>query len=143
MMHAMAHLSAIVLASWGAIRITTDLLRLASGSLRGIVTDAVLIFFGGYVLGSLLMGLYLFISLRFFRRHSNEAFSALHIPDYKNFVRMYIDHTGRLTIYPIGLRRVPRSWANQGSNAQEPVYVPDSEYKIDCELIEPPIMIAS
>jgi len=138
----MAHLSAIVLASWGAIRITTDLFRLASGSLRGIITDAVLIFFGGYVLGPLLMGFYLFISLRFFRRHSNEAFSALHIPDYKNFVRMHIDHTGRLTIYPIGLRKIPRSRANQGSNVQEPVHVPDREYKIDFELIEPPIIIA-
>jgi hypothetical protein len=55
------------------------------------------------------MGAYLFISLRFFKRHSNEAFSALKIQDYKNFLRLRIDKHG-LTIYPLKIETVPRKW---------------------------------
>ncbi len=65
---------------------------------------------GGYVIGSVIMGLYLFISLRFLGRHSNEAFSAMKIEDYKNFLRLHIDADGQLTIYPIKIETVPRNW---------------------------------
>jgi len=65
---------------------------------------------GGYIIGSILMGLYLFISLHFFGRHDNEAFSALHVEDYKNFLRMHIDTDGSLTIYPLKIETVSREW---------------------------------
>jgi hypothetical protein len=71
--------------------------------------STLIILAGGWVLGSFIFGLYLFISLNVFGRHSNEAFSSLAILDYKNFLRMKIDKNG-LTIYPIGLHRVPRHW---------------------------------
>jgi len=69
---------------------------------------------GGYVIGSLIMGLYLFISLRFFKRHSNETFSAMKIQDYKNFLRLHIDKEGQLTIYPIKIETVSRRWEPAG-----------------------------
>jgi hypothetical protein len=65
---------------------------------------------GGYLAGSFIMGAYLYISLRVFGRHSNEAFSALKIEDYKNFLRMHIDPKGQLTIYPIKIETVPKGW---------------------------------
>ncbi len=64
---------------------------------------------GGYVLGSMLMGLYLTLSVCVFGRHYNEAFSSLQIDGYKNFLRMRL-HPGGLTIWAIGLDRVPRDW---------------------------------
>jgi hypothetical protein len=71
---------------------------------------------GGYFIGSLIMGVYLFISLHIFGRHDNEAFSALKIEDYKNFLRMHIDASGDLTIYPLKIDRVEREWDYQPNN---------------------------
>jgi hypothetical protein len=61
----------------------------------------------GYFVSGFLMGIYLFVSLLVFRRHSNEAFSALHWRHYKNFVRLHIESDGTLAIYPVGIKRVP------------------------------------
>lgn len=66
------------------------------------------ILFGGFILGTFIMGAYVLISLNLFGRHYNEAFSSLGIEDWKNFLRMQIDTNGNLTIFPIGIRRVPR-----------------------------------
>jgi hypothetical protein len=69
---------------------------------------------GGYVVGSFIMGIYLYISLRVFGRHSNEAFSALKIEDFKNFLRLHIDKKGGLTIYPMKIETVPKNWTDAG-----------------------------
>ena len=71
---------------------------------------------GGYLVGSFIMGLYLYISLHVFGRHSNEAFSALKIEDYKNFLRLHIGADGVLTIYPIKIETVPRNWRSEGDH---------------------------
>jgi hypothetical protein len=63
-------------------------------------------FAGGYVIGSLLMGLYLAISVCVFRRHGNEAFSSLKIEGFKNFLRMRVDADG-LAVWALALDRVP------------------------------------
>ncbi len=49
----------------------------------------------------------------FFGRHNEEAFSALKIQDYKNFLRLNISEDGTLTIFPIKLHKVPRKWRNR------------------------------
>ena len=59
------------------------------------------------------MGVYLLISLNVFGRHSEEAFSGLRIEDYKHFLRLHIDRTGALTIWPIKIERVPRRWRDR------------------------------
>jgi hypothetical protein len=76
------------------------------------------------------MGIYLLACLNLAGRHWNEAFSALRIRHYKNFLRMRIDASGRLTIYPIGLSDVPRDKS-----------VPPHNPPLSPELIESPIMI--
>jgi hypothetical protein len=53
------------------------------------------------------MGLYLLICLNGSGRHWNEAFSSLRIAHYKNFLRLRIGTDGTLTVFPIGLTRVP------------------------------------
>ncbi len=51
-----------------------------------------------WALGSLLVGAYLFIAVRFFRAHTNEAFSALRYQGYKSFLRLRIRASGELHI---------------------------------------------
>ena len=93
--------------------------ELAVGSLQRDVLSAVLIFAGGFLAGPTIMGLYLLLSLNAFGAHANEAFSSLAIPDWKNFVRLHIDKQGHLRLYPIGFRRVARSW-KPGESARIP-----------------------
>jgi hypothetical protein len=102
---------------------------------------AVLIFIGGYILGSFIMGLYLLVSMNVFGRHSNEAFSSLAMQDWKNFLRLHIDTNGDLTIYPIGIRRVPRHWKERRKGETGPELVSDDPRATAPELIEPPIVM--
>lgn len=101
---------------------------------------------GGYIVGAILMGLYLFISLNVFGQHQTSAFSSLKIEDWKNFLRLKINlETGELTIYPIGIRRVPRIWEPANGIAvdpnQKPHYRPVDDKASSPELIEGPIII--
>ncbi len=88
---------------------------------------------GGYIIGSIIMGVYLFVSLHLRGRHDNEAFSALKIEDYKNFLRLHIDGDGKLTIYPIKIEKVEREWIHEVKNGEE-FHKPKNELK--AELIE-------
>lgn len=69
----------------------------------------VAIFISGYFVGSILMGLYLYIALHFFKLHTNEAFSALRIEDYKGFLRFRITKE-KLEAFFIGIDQVPKQW---------------------------------
>jgi hypothetical protein len=52
----------------------------------------------------------------------------LQIEDWKNFLRMKIDSQGVLTIYPIGIDRVPRAWREAVEDDRTcSLFVPDSE----------------
>jgi Calcineurin-like phosphoesterase len=96
---------------------------------------------GAWILGSVLMGLYLLISLNVFGRHSQQAFSALRIEDFKHFLRLHIAADGTLTIYPIRIDRVPRGWrapdATSGGSPSRLV----PETALEPALIEPPIVV--
>jgi hypothetical protein len=76
------------------------------------------------------MGLYLLVSLNGFGKHWNEAFSSMRIKSYKNFLRLRIAPDGSLTIYPIGLKDVPRDR-----------FDPPRNPPLSPRLIEPPIRI--
>jgi hypothetical protein len=105
------------------------------------------------VIGSFLMGLYLFISLNICGQHITAAFSSLRIEDWKNFLRLKLDlETGELTIYPIGLRRVPQTsdWEPQilafdqnprPENSVPSHYKLKDEHRLQIELIEGPIRL--
>ena len=93
----------------------------------------------GWLVGSLIMGIYLFVSLNVFGRHSNEAFSSLAIENYKNFLRMRIEANGGLTIFPVRVRRVPRKWKRQPEGCEGPAYISDDPEATGPELLESPI----
>jgi hypothetical protein len=100
----------------------------------------VLVGTGGWIVGSVLMGLYLLISLNVFGRQSEPAFSALRIQDFKHFLRLHIDRDGTLTIYPIKIERVPRRWRDRTPEDQTPSrVVPEDAF--EPALIEQPIVL--
>jgi hypothetical protein len=96
---------------------------------------------GAWILGSVLMGVYLLISLNVFGRHSQQAFAALRIEDFKHFLRLHIAADGALTIYPIRIDRVPRGWREREETSDASPSHLAPETPIEPALIEPPIVV--
>jgi hypothetical protein len=140
-LHGVAHLLAALLLTWAASALSGVLVP-GGDSLRRDVCSGLLLFAGGFVVGPTLMGVYLLTSLNVFGCHPNEAFSSLAIPDWKNFLRLKIDKEGRLTLYPVGIQRVPRAW-KAGDTVREPEWVADPKdgRATAPELIEKPIVV--
>jgi Calcineurin-like phosphoesterase len=108
-----------------------------------ILLAVILILVGGYLIGSFIQGLYLLVSLNVFGRHFNESFSTIAVEDWKSFLKLQINQTGDLIIYPIGIRRVPRKWKVNDKPSGANI-VPDKERDADATepaLIEPPIVL--
>lgn len=121
-LHAAAHLAGVVLVLWLASRVPLE------GATFRIAFYAIVLVLGG-VLGSLVMGLYLFVMHAVFRGHANEAFSAMHLDSHKGFLRMRIDREGVLTIYPLGVSEACRRWrfvgqGGPGGTPTDPWFVP-------------------
>jgi hypothetical protein len=109
-----------------------------------VLLAVVLIMVGGYVIGSFIQGLYLLISLNLFGRHFNESFSTIAVEDWKSFLKLKIDRAGDLTIYPLGIQRVPRSWKRNDRGSGGALIIPDAERDRRATppaLIEPPIVL--
>jgi len=143
--HGIYHLGAIFAIAWSSAFIGQDVVRrfgFDTGSRAAILLGealipALVVFIVGALVGALIMGIYLLISLNVFRRHSNEAFSALAIQDWKNFLRLKITADG-LTIYPVGIDRVPRKWKQQ-----DDTIVPDDDKATVPRIIEDqPVQVA-
>ncbi len=144
--HGLAHLGAIFVFGWLAFRVsdwfigTYDVVDSTYQNLIWFACVLIVPAASGYFVGAFIMGLYLFISLHLLGRHENEAFSALKIEDYKNFLRLHIDKSGALTIYPIKIEKVPRAWKPvPGRDGKIRYYEPQTAIKP--ELIEPPISV--
>jgi hypothetical protein len=140
--HGLAHLTLTLVLGWGVARLTVHTLGLSPGSLWQIAASGVSLWLGGYIGGSVLMGLYLLVSLNVFRRHSNEAFSSLRIQGYKNFLRLHITEDGRLTIYPVGITQAPSSWVPAPHpSPHAPKLLPREGQALEAHLIEAPITV--
>lgn len=142
--HAIAHLAAVFFIGWIVAYCVGGDADLKSRSLPQLAAMGALIFAGGAIAGSFIMGIYLFVSLNCFGRHHNETFSAIKIPDYKNFLRFRIDETsGDLTIYPIGVERAIKNWKDGDKSKGEPETIPDNLKKEnEAFLLEEPIGFA-
>jgi hypothetical protein len=136
--HALTHFAAIFFIGWWATEETMSL-GLPFLSISQLMAANVLIFATGWVIGSVILGLYLLISLNLFGRHGNEAFSSLRIEDWKHFLRLHIDRNGNLTIYPIGIKKVPTEWKERQEGRGSRVIPTKGGSKP--ELIEQPIVL--
>jgi hypothetical protein len=92
------------------MRFTIAVLGMSYGSPVQLLLTGLLTLAGGALVGGLLTGIYLLVSINVFGRHNNEAFSSLRVQDYKQWLRMRIDATGMLTVWSLALDRVPRRW---------------------------------
>ena len=73
--------------------------------LVGFTLYPILMILGALVGGSL-WGLYWVVTGVMARMHAEDAFAALRIKNYKNFLRLKIE-PDKLTIYPLGIDRIP------------------------------------
>jgi hypothetical protein len=99
----------------------------------------------GLVLGPFIFGLYLLVAHLLLgdlaEKHANEVFACQSIEGWKNFLRLHIGEDGKLTIYPIGLEKVPGKWRPAGRGAPEdPWFEPDGQ-ALEPRLIEGPIEV--
>lgn len=139
-MHGLAHLAGVFFVSWFTSHMIDSSVNAhpANWTALQLLIGVAGIFAGGFLVGPTIMGVYLFISLNIFGRHHNEAFSAIKIQDYKNFLRLKIEEDGTLVIYPIGVKKVFKEWPNP---LPEKGRIEPSSKRVENEpfLIEPPI----
>ncbi len=155
-LHGLAHILAAFFVAWASIYFIVTGLGICPEVLPGtaplcaagwthlwakFILSALLTFVGGFLVGPFIMGLYLTVSVNRFGAHSNEAFISLAVPDWKNFLRLRIDKAGQLTVYPVGLERVPRKWKATGASPYGPAYDPDDPKATEPVLIEPPVRV--
>ena len=113
--------------------------------LVGFVSYPLLMVVLGALFGGSLWGLYWVVTGIFGRMHSEQAFAALRIKNYKNFLRLKFE-PDKLTIYPLGIDRVPGpdGWLNAPRGKANPLpHNPKliAARPIDVRLIENPIVI--
>jgi hypothetical protein len=112
----------------------------------GFMSYPILMIIFGALVGGSLWGMYWVVAGLFGRMHAEEAFAALRIKNYKNFLRMKFE-PDKLTIYPLGVDKVPGPdhWMNAPRGRANPL---PSNPKliavkpIEVRLIETPIVIA-
>lgn len=109
-LHAVTHLVAALGLAWLAMQCTVSLLGMTYGAPLQLLLAAALTFTASTLVGGLVIGIYLLVSISLFGRHGNEAFSSLRVQDYKQWLRLRIDGSGVLTVWSIALDRVPRRW---------------------------------
>jgi hypothetical protein len=102
-----------------------------------------MIILGGFA-GGFIWGLYWVLTGLFLRMHAEDAFAALRIKHYKNFLRFKFEKD-QLTIFPIGVDRVPNKYFWQARNGAlgVPSHNPQliAKAEIPVRLIERPIVI--
>jgi hypothetical protein len=150
--HALAHLGAIFFGAWSFSVLSGTLLAplaakgldggwFAFGGVSQMLVSAVGVGLAGFFVAPLIVGLYLLLSLNWHGRHTNEAFSSMKIEDWKHFLRLHIDREGHLTVYPVGIERVPRKWKPRGEEDTPSLLVPDDAQATPPRLIEAPIRV--
>lgn len=91
----------------------------------------------GAVIGPVVIGLAL-IGANLLGLNDNELFSAIRVSDYRCFVRLRVDRDQVLTMYPIGVDRVVRTW-RVDDEAPTPVLQPIRPIRV--RSIERPVVI--
>jgi hypothetical protein len=112
--HTMAQVATVVAVALLAITLAEDM----AGGGWFTAAASLLAFAGGGVACSLVFGAYLAAAngLPGIRAHGNEAFASARITGHKNFLRMHLDGTGRLTVYALGIERAIPEWRPDPDN---------------------------
>jgi hypothetical protein len=113
---------------------------------RGWFTFWLLVAVGvlGGLVGGFTTGLYLAAcnAIPGFYAHGNEAFSAMRLTSYRNFLRMHLDRDGVLHVYPLGVRRSVTRWRLDPDNKDDASWLaPEEGAEPVVHLIERPFEI--
>jgi hypothetical protein len=97
----------------------------------------------GAHIAAYIFGLNLYLTCRYFARNNNDAFSAMKLDSHRHFIRMHIE-SDTLTLYPIGIDRVPgrsqwRMNPKRERGAPESVFIADPP--LAYRFIEEPVVI--
>ena len=112
--HALLQVSNLYLCIWVFARWNIHGLQLpVDGILQILLFSAEMLVIGGAISGCL-FGIYLLVSILIFKSHPTEASSSYKHEGFKNFLRIHLTKD-KLTIYPIGLKKVVTDWKNVGS----------------------------
>lgn len=89
----------------------------------------------GWIGGTTLFGLYIWLASVFTGGHTNEVYSSMAMEGYKHFLRFHAG-PGGVEVYAVGLDDVPRKWKfNTARTCGEPFFEPDGA-AINPQLIE-------
>ena len=122
---ALAHLTAAFLLGWFGLYVAVMWLGRPLYSIAQIVVTGIVIAVGGYLVGPMIMGTYLFVSMNWFGRHAGE-FSALRCEDHRSWLRLHVAPSGDLCIHALGIDVVPRRWKEATPTSVAPsLLVPD------------------
>lgn len=135
------HATVQVLCGLGAIHLASAATThaLAAYPWARLFASAALVMLAGTLLSGAALGVYLYLAHTVFGRHLNELSSAVASIDFKSFLRFRIDREGVLTIFPIGIERVPRAWAESSEGSR--LAPADSDARCQPKLIEEPIVV--
>jgi hypothetical protein len=143
--HASVHLLIILAVISLSVPLNFHLLSIVPGGYWSSWATALeLVLIGGFA-GGVVWGLYLMLACGLFDLHPNDAFSAMRLDSYRQFLRMKLTPDS-LTIYPIGIDRSPTrdQWAPNPNAApgrqSESVYEPE-QGALHPHLIERPIKV--
>jgi hypothetical protein len=134
--------SALQFGGLGAVIVIASEMTSAVDGAPGLVAFLTVVWLLGGVGGVLGVSGYLWAtnSLGY---HGNEAYAPLHHMDQKNFLRLHIDASGGLTLYPIGVDRVSRKWRFHPEGADHEPWLTPVDGPPRAHLIEPPVEFPS
>jgi hypothetical protein len=135
--HGIVQLGAIAV----AICVTSSLCSALDLSGVGfIAVFAIVLGFGGGLLGCWVLAAYLLVAGRF-RLNDNELFSAQRNRDWKNFLRLHLGPDGVVTVHPVGVDRTPRKFRlRAGADDRGPWFESD-DGPVVAHLIEEPFQV--
>jgi hypothetical protein len=134
--HGLAHVALLIGLIWAFARVNVGQFGLELDSLPQVIVFVAEMLLVGGPLGAFLVGLFLLPMVNY-----NEAFSAMRLEGFKNFVRMRIAADGTLTIYPYGVEKAARWEFHPNADPGAPYF--DPERPPEVKLVDGPIVLAA
>ncbi|MDR6662223.1 hypothetical protein J2W51_004813 [Tardiphaga robiniae] len=145
LLHAAFHFAAMLGLTWLWVKFDAALFSFHTAGpwWAWLIEMSVLMAVIGGGLAGLIFGINLMLTCRYADMNHNDAFSAMRLNSFRNFLRIRI-LGNQVTVYPVGLDQVPRrsDWRDNPdleSKATTSYFVPNEEFKPI--LLEPAIVI--
>ncbi len=106
--HTVLHVILLLALMWTAARWNLHVLGLHLDSVPQVILFSIESVLAGGFLGGMIVGTFLCLNNLWFGTYTDEVLLCQKIPDYKNFLRLHINQQGKLTVYPVGIAKVPR-----------------------------------